>query len=368
MILWIAILGIYNRISLRTKQRKCEMPQGHSKYRVPMWLGVLTFGYIIFWVGMRSGVADTGTYITAFNTYPSDISIIPQYWDFSENKSPGFVTFSILFKHFISTDYHIWLMTIAVFTGIPIMLVLRKRSEHFFYSMFLFMTGLLFFWMLNGMRQFLAAAIVFLASDWIEKRKTIFFILAVLVAATIHFTVLVMIPMYFIATAKPFGKKIIFFLILLLLAIIFLEPFIGSMEDVLEGTAYAGATAQFAQDDGVNPIRVLVMAVTPIIAFCGRKIIVKKDNIFINICINMSVICAGIYFLGMFTSGILVGRLPIYFELYNIILLPYLLEECFTKESSKIMYLLCTVGFLGFYYFQMRNSYYVSDIIERLID
>ena len=29
------------------------------------------------------------------------------------------------------------------------------------------------------------------------------------------------------------------------------------MEDVLEGTAYAGATAQFAQDDGVNPIRVL---------------------------------------------------------------------------------------------------------------
>ena len=177
---------------------------------------------------------------------------------------------------------------------------------------------------------------MFLASDWIEKRKTIFFILAVLVAATIHFTVLVMIPMYFIATAKPFGKKIIFFLILLLLAIIFLEPFIGSMEDVLEGTAYAGATAQFAQDDGVNPIRVLVMAVTPIIAFCGRKIIVKKDNIFINICINMSVICAGIYFLGMFTSGILVGRLPIYFELYNIILLPYLLEECFTKESSKI--------------------------------
>ena len=368
MILWIAILGIYNRISLRTKQRKCEMPQGHNKYRVPMWLGVLTFGYIIFWVGMRSGVADTGTYITAFNTYPSDISIIPQYWDFSENKSPGFVTFSILFKHFISTDYHIWLMTIAAFTGIPIMLVLRKRSEHFFYSMFLFMAGLLFFWMLNGMRQFLAAAIVFLASDWIEKRKTIFFILAVLVAATIHFTVLVMIPMYFIATAKPFGKKIIFFLILLLLAIIFLEPFIGSMEDVLEGTAYAGATAQFAQDDGVNPIRVLVMAVTPIIAFCGRKIIVKKDNIFINICINMSVICAGIYFLGMFTSGILVGRLPIYFELYNIILLPYLLEECFTKESSKIMYLLCTVGFLGFYYFQMRNSYYVSDIIERLID
>ena len=75
----------------------------------------------------------------------------------------------------------------------------------------------------------------------------------------------------------------------------------------------------------------------------------------------MSVICAGIYFLGIFTSGILVGRLPIYFELYNLILLPYLLKECFTKESSKIMFVLCTIGFLGFYYLQMKNSYYVSE-------
>ncbi len=75
----------------------------------------------------------------------------------------------------------------------------------------------------------------------------------------------------------------------------------------------------------------------------------------------MSVICVGIYFLGIFTSGVLVGRLPVYFELYNIILLPYLLKECFTKESSKIMFILCTVGFLGFYYLQTQNYYYISE-------
>lgn len=361
MIVWIVVLGIWNKFVKQSQEKTQRFVQKQRDYKVPMYLAILTFGYIIFWVGMRSGVADTRAYISMFEGYPTSLATMLQYWDFSENKSPGFITFSILFKHFISTDYHVWLMTIAILSGIPIMLILRKRSKYFFYSSFLFMTGLIFFWMLNGMRQFWAASIVFLFSDWIEKRKTIPFILVVLIAATIHFTVLVMIPMYFVATAKPFGKKVILFLILLLIAVIFLEPFVGAMEDVLEGTAYAGSTAQFAEDDGVNPIRVLVMSVTPAIAFCGRKVLEKKADDFINICINMSVICAGIYFLGIFTSGILVGRLPIYFEIYNLILIPYLLKECFTRESSKIMFALCTIGFLGFYYLQMKNSYYVSE-------
>ena len=54
----------------------------------------------------------------------------------------------------------------------------------------------------------LAASLIFLVSGWIEKRKTICFIIAVLFASTIHYTVLIMIPMYFIAVAKPFGKRV----------------------------------------------------------------------------------------------------------------------------------------------------------------
>lgn len=361
MIVWVSVLGGLNHLIQRNSQVQ-YMKRSVYKNDVPLFMALLTFGYIIFWVGIRSGVADTAAYIAGFNSTPVSLSAIPQYWDFGDNKSPGFTTFNILFKHFISTDYHVWLMTIAIITGIPIMIVLRKKSEHFFYSTYLFITSIIFFWMLNGMRQFLVAAILFLLSDWIEKKKTIPFIMAVLVLATIHFTILVMIPMYFFVTAKPFGKKIALFILLLLLAIIFLEPFVSTMENALNDTAYSGVTNQFAQDDGVNPIRVLVMAVSPIIAFIGRKTIQKEEDPFINICVNMSVICAGIYFLGIFTSGILVGRLPIYFEIYNIILLPHLLKVCFTKDSSKIMFVLCTVGFFAYYFLQMRSSYYVSDL------
>ncbi|MFQ7602196.1 EpsG family protein, partial [Faecalimonas umbilicata] len=168
MIIWIVVLGIWNKLVMQAQGETQRFTQKQRDYKVPMYLAILTFGYIIFWVGMRSGVADTKAYINSFNAYPSSLATIPQYWDFSENKSPGFITFSILFKHFISTDYHMWLMTIAILSGIPIMLILRKKSKYFFYSSFLFMTGLIFFWMLNGMRQFWAATIVFLFSDWIE--------------------------------------------------------------------------------------------------------------------------------------------------------------------------------------------------------
>lgn len=362
MIVWIVVLGIWNKLVMQAQGKSQRFEQKKRDYKVPMYLAILTFGYIIFWVGMRSGVADTRAYISMFEGYPTSLAAIPQYWDFSENKSPGFDTINIFFKYFISENYHIWLMTIAILTGIPIMLTLRKHSKQYFYSMFLFMTGLLFTWMLNGMRQFLVVAVIFMMSDWIVEKKTIPFMIVILLLSTIHFTALIMIPMYFVVTAPPFGKRLILFLGLLLLAIFFLDPFVSTVENLLAETAYGGATAQFMQDDGVNSIRVMVMLVTPSIAFLGRKIIKQKNDRFINMCINMSVVCVGIYILGIFTSGILVGRLPAYFEIYNIVLLPYLLKECFTKASSRLMFVLCTIGFLGFYWLQIQGWYYISDI------
>ena len=357
MIIWVAMIGILYSM-IRNAKRGVQRENNNT---VPMIWAMFTFAYIIFWVGIRSGVADTATYIAAFKAYPTNLSFISEILT-SDSKSPGFEIVQLLFKCVISEDYHAWLMTIAVLSGVPIMLVLRKRSCNFFYSSFLFIVMLHFSWMLNGIRQFVVTAILFLLSDWILERRTIPFIIAVLLLSTIHFTALVMIPVYFIVTEKPFGKKVILFCIVLLICIIFIGPFIDTLEDMLSHTTYAGYTDQFVQDDGVNPLRVLVMLVPPVIAFAGRRRIVDINDSYINICINMSIVSAGLYLLGMFTSGILIGRLPIYFELYNLILLPYVIKKCFTPASSKLLYILSTVGYGLFYFFQMRGSYYISDI------
>lgn len=358
MILWIALIGVLYLMA-RNSPRGASKKQMNDK--VPMFTAIIVFSYIIFWIGVRSGVADTATYIAMFKACPKRLSYISEILA-SDSKARGFDIFQLVFKCIISKDYHAWLMTIAVLSGVPIMLVLRKRSCNFFYSCFLFMVMQHFTWMLNGIRQFLVVAILFLLSDWILEKKTIPFILAVLLLSTVHFTALIMIPMYFIVTEKPFGKKVILFCIVLLICIVFIEPFVATLEESLSETAYAGYTKQFAQDDGVNPLRVLVMLVPPAIAFVGRKRIRNLNDSYINICINMSVVSAGLYLLGVFTSGILIGRLPIYFELYNLILLPYLIEKCFTPKSTKILYILAAMGYGAFYFLLMRGSYYISDI------
>ena len=364
MILWIIIWGSYYSLA---KRRKRLALRKETTNMVPLNIAVVTFGYIIFWAGIRSGVADTSNYIYMFRHCSRDLVDILACWN-SDNKAPGFDTFNILFKHFVSANYHNWLMTIAIISGVPIMLTIRKHSEHFFYSVFLFIVTLNFTWMLNGIRQFVVVAILFKTSDWIVEKKTYKFLLVVLLLSTVHYTALIMIPVYWIVQERPFGKKIIFFTIVLLVSILFFEPFVDVLEVTLADTAYSGYTKQFAMDDGVNPIRFVVMLVPTLIAFVGRRKIIQMNDVYINLCVNMSTVAAGLYFLGIFTSGILIGRLPIYFELYNLILLPYLLKVCFKKQSSRVMYLLCTIGFLLFYYLQRGSLYYISDLTGLILD
>ena len=358
MILWIVFLGVCH---IRLQHNSGYLVQKKRNGQVPMMLAILAFGYIIFWAGMRTGYVDTAAYIAAFKNSPSEISKIWMYLN-SDNKAPGFDILTILFKSLVSTDYHAWLMFIAIISGVPIMLTLRKRSINFFYSAFLFIVTLNFTWMLNGIRQFLVAAILFGLSDWIVERKTLRFVIVVLLLSTIHYTALIMLPAYWLVMGKPFGKKIICFIVALMACVIFLEPFVQMLEGALMGTVYEGYTEQFVLDDGVHPLRVFVMVLPAVIGFLGRKRLESINDKYINLCVNMSLVSAGIYFLGIFTSGILIGRLPIYFELYNLILIPYLVKKCFNKDSSKIMYALYTVGYLLFYFMLSGNLYYISDI------
>ena len=69
----------------------------------------------------------------------------------------------------------------------------------------------------------------------------------------------------------------------------------------------------------------------------------------------MSIASAGLYVISMFTSGIFIGRLPIYFSLYNYILLPWEINRIFTKQSARIIYIIMVIAYLGFYLYSLRT-------------
>ena len=369
MLGWVILFGI---MSQATAKRVCVGQNSDGdiyETRANLFMALVTFSVIIFFAGARSYVADTTAYINIFNNYP----LFQNAHDviFAEGaREPGFRLFSILIKTFISENYTVWLSIIAVISGICVMIPLYKYSCNFGVSVFLFMTSCQFTWMFNGMRQFLVAAIIFSCTGLILKKRTLLYILIVCILSTVHQSALLLIPMYFVAQGEPWNKRTLLFIGCIVLAMLFTSKFTNFLTDVVEQTDYATSVNEFkATDDGTNPIRILVESIPIILAFIYRNRIKDKLTPIIKLSINMSLIASGLYIISkVASSGVLLGRLPIYFSLYNLILLPWLLRNIFEEREKNLIYYIMILCYFVFFYYQMVIAWdgmgYASQILN----
>lgn len=191
------------------------------------------------------------------------------------------------------------------------------------------------------------------------RNKYVSLILVILLASLFHQSALIMIPIVLIAQGKAWNTRTLLFIAIIIIAVLFVGRFTSLLDAVLEETQYASVVSDYTSwnDDGTNPIRVLVYSLPAILAFLGRKRIMYEDDQLINLCTNFSLVTAGLYLVSMFTSGIFLGRLPIYTSLYSYILLPWEIENLFIRESKRLMYVAMIVGYLGFYYYQMHVGF-----------
>lgn len=369
MMAWVILFGILAQV---TSKRVCVGEYlGEDVYeaRAHLFMAVVTFAVIVFFAGARSYVADTTAYIQMFKDYP----LFQNAHDviFAEGvREPGFRLFSILVKTYISDNYTVWLYIIAVITGICVMIPLYRYSCNFGVSAFLFMSSCQFTWMFNGMRQFLVAVIMFSCTGLILKNKTLLYIIIVCILSTIHQSALILIPMYFIAKGEPWNKRTMLFIGCIVLAMIFTSRFTNLLTDVVEQTDYATSVNEFKNtDDGTSLIRILVESIPIMMAFIYRNKIKEKLTPIIKLSINMSLIASGIYIVSKIAhSGILLGRLPIYFSMYNLILLPWLLKNIFEKKEKDMIYYIMLVCYCVFFYYQMcitwKGMPYYSEILN----
>lgn len=334
-----------------------KLLKSEDDYRAGWFFAILTFLPIILIVGLRDRwYADTGAYTMMFEDWPSDIGELLSDIDWN-GKFPGFLFFSVLLKQLFGADYRAWLIIIAAISGIGIIISYKRYSTDIVTTAFLFFASADFVsWMMNGMRQFLAAAILFAVFPLVQKRKYIPFILIALLMFTVHRSAIIAIPLYIIALGKPFNKKTIIVLLLCIGAAAFANEFLGFMDDSLQSTSYNNLVSEF-NDDGTNPLRVLVYAVPTIIAFLNRKKLDKNTPEIINISINMSVISLGLFIISIFTSGIFMGRLPIFFSLFNYILLPWELKHFYNEDLHKSLKIAMVVIYFAYYIISMSGAF-----------
>ena len=356
IIVWLGIMALAAR---KKEYKRIEEVCGKCEERYRLGFALLVFAPIIWMAGTRGFVGDTGMYYDAFSAMPSSLSGLSAY-ALERTKDTGFYVFSALVKIFITDNAFVYLTILAIIQGLAVLLVYRKYSTSYIFSIFLFVISTDYVaWMYNGIRQFTAVIMIFVATTFMLKRKYMPLVLVILLASTMHQTALIMIPLVFIAQGEAWNKKTLMFIVLALLAILFVGEFTDILDVALEETQYENVISDYEsfQDDGTNPLRVLIYSIPAILAFLGRKIIRRVDDPLINFCTNMSIISAGLYLISMVTSGIYMGRLPIYASLYGYILLPWEIENIFNHKSRKIVYAGLILCYFLFYYYQMHFTW-----------
>ena len=365
-LVWVSICGIISNIT--SKQVKISEKIYENRSR--LLIAIIAILPIIVFASCRSSVADTGVYIASFKNYPNNLSSAYSMIFDSTRRDPGFLFISVLIKQFISTDYTVWLSIIAVISGIGVMIPLYKYSCNFGVSIFLFVASCQYTWMFNGMRQFLVASIIFGCTGLLLRRRFIPYAIIVCLLSTIHTSALILLPTYFIVTGEPWDKRTMLFIFAIILSMLFTSEFTGLLEDAVENTNYASSMEEFkSTDDGTSIMRIAVESIPIIIAFIYRNRIKDKLTPIIKLSINMSLVASGLYVISKVArSGIMLGRLPIYFSMYNLILLPWLINNIFRKEEKRLIYYLMIILYIVFFYYQMVIAWdgfgYVSKILN----
>ena len=324
--------------------------------RWDIWPAIILVLPYIIWAGYRGDWADTGLYRAGFLNRTEPMSAIPSIFA-GDGKDPGFTVLMILLKGFIGNSDKLFFMIVAAFHMLCIGEIYRKFSTNYWFCVFLFVASTDYMsWMHNGIRQFIAVTAIFACFDWLLKKRFIPLVGVILLVSTIHGSALLMIPIIFIVQGEAWNIKTILTLILTMVVVIFIDRFTPVLNNLLQDTQYDNMMTNgiWENDDGTSMIRVLVYSVPALLSLLGLKHIRRANDPIINISVNCAIVTMAIYLVSAVSSGIYIGRIPIYTTLQGYMALPWLIDHIFDKKSAQLMYVLTVVMFVLFFFFQMH--------------
>lgn len=304
--------------------------------------------------GLRKNIGDTVFYIQSYRNNSFALE------DVLSGKDVGFGFLQMVLKQ-ISDDPQVLLFTCALITNGLIVMVLYKYTRLFELSIFVYITAGMYLVSMNGMRQYLAAAIIFAATKYIFDGSWKKYSLIIFLASFIHGSALILIPMYFIVRRKAWT----FTTLMILMFAVLLAMGYSQISDILfaaiEDTQYS--EYKNFSEGGANIIRVIVYAVPIILAFMGRH---KLREIFPNsdYIVNMAIL--GLVFMVISTQNWIFARFSIYFGLYNLILISWIVKTFVRKEQILVYYAIILFYLVYCFYEQAisLNVIYRSDYFQ----
>ncbi|WP_062109522.1 EpsG family protein [Bacillus niameyensis] len=339
-VLWINFTMVY---FLSLFSRYFSTPTFKTDLSTPLRPNkVFAFGALMVLVlvsGLRSNIGDTYVYKKIYETNEFTWGYI------SLQKDMGFGILQMALKMF-SDDPQIMILATAVITNLLIIIVFFKYSRMFEISTYVYVAGGLFLVSMNGIRQLLAASIIFIGTKYLIEGNWVRYFIIVFIASTFHQSALILVPIYFIVRYKAWSKATYILLIFSVVVVVGYEQFSSLLFSAIEDTQY-GHYSGF-DEGGANMIRVFVDAVPLLIAFLGRE---KLREIFpsSDYVVNMSLI--GLLFMIISTQNWIFARFAIYFNLYQLILIAWIIK-LFHEKYQRFVYFALIVCYFFYYYYE----------------
>ena len=271
----------------------------------------------------------------------------------------GYLLFTVLLNK-ITSDSQILIIVSSVFTLFVVCYFLYRESTDLSISLLIFSSQT---WMttMNGLRQYMVVAMLCLA--WIKwtkrkkhsKKRDLIFILSVLLMSTFHRSVLVCIPMFFLARGKLLNRKVIICIGIATLMVLVPSVYTFFFGILLGGSEYEN----YISTGATMGILRFIICCFPIFMIClYYHIYLKKKNKELDRkeiwMMNLS--CLGFACNILALKMVYFARIGIYFNIFDLIVIPYCIEKCFSKKSKNFIIILLFVFYVYFFYVQM-NAY-----------
>ncbi len=289
--------------------------------------------------GLRSSIGDTYMYMHGYTV--NDFT-----WTYVlNNKDMGFSVLQMALKQFTDNPQILILIT-ALVTNLLIVITLYKYTRLFELSVYVYITSGLYITSMNGIRQFLAASIIFAASHFLAKGYWKRYFAVVIFASLFHQSALILIPIYFIVRRKAWTTSTLVLLFLAIFVVLGYNEF-SSLLFAAIGESEYGVYKDFSEG-GANFIRVIVWAVPVFIAFLGRH---KLREIYPNSDFIVNMAMLGVVFMLIATQNWIFARFMYYFGLYNIVLISWIVK-LFKTKTQKLIYLAILGSYLVYFYYE----------------
>lgn len=309
--------------------------------------------FILFFCGFRDRCIDTGAYIYSYETCPIGFSNFKSYVIDGGFNSFGFRLIELVLKTIFPESHYAWFFVVGAISIFCIYYGFINFSIDVPFSLYLFVASATFIWMFNGIRQFLAVSIIFASSKLFVEGKKIQFLFFLIISASIHMSAILLIPVFLLISNKRV-LDIKFVLIGLIIAVfaIFSESFLPFVARILQKEY----NEEMLNSGGSSIMRFFVASVPLILSMIAFKDTRNEANPVIVFGINMSYLGAIFNFAATFTNGVLVGRMPIYFTIYNFYLLPWLIQHKFNKARIVVKFA-CVILYFVYFYYQIQVAW-----------